>query len=348
MIIEGYEETFLYSLLTNKIVLSVVLAIFFAQFIKTGIKLYKTRTFDITKLWETGGMPSSHSSLATALCLSVFLTEGLTTISIVTAFFAMVVIRDAFGLRREAGEQAKVINKIVMDFKLRKRLQIKRLRELVGHTFPQVVMGIILGIFVTLWIFRVDLHEHYPSMEFYFTLITTTIYYSLPGLVANMAPIFVKNHFNWLAIPIDFGIKFRGKRLFGKNKTFRGFLFGILTGMIVGYIQFKVQGNVFFDSISYIDYTLKSALTIGAVFGFAALVGDSIESFFKRQFGIKPGKPFIPFDQLDYALGVIAFSYLFTPHLTWQMILVLLLLGPILSVITTKVGYMLRFRDEKW
>lgn len=348
MIIESYEETFLYALLTNKIVLSVVLAVTLAQVIKTGIKLYKTRTFDITKLWETGGMPSSHSSLATSLALSVFLTEGLTTISIVTTVFAIVIIRDAFGLRQEAGKQAQVINKIVRDFKLGKKLQIRRLKELVGHTFPQVVMGIILGIFVTLWIFRVDLHEHYPSMEFYFTLITTTVYYSLPGLIGNMAPIFVKNHFKWLAKPIDFGMKFRGKRIFGANKTFRGFIFGTLAGALVGYIQFRVQGNVFFDSISYVQYTLKSALTIGATFGFAALVGDAVESFFKRQIGIGPGKPFIPFDQLDYALGVIAFSYLFTPHFTWQMIIVLLLLGPILSVITTKIGYMLRFRDEKW
>ena len=84
---------------------------------------------------------------------------------------------------------------------------------------------------------------------------------------------------------------------------------------------------------------------VGAVFGFAALFGDAIESFFKRQIGIQPGKPFIPFDQVDYVLGIAAFSLLFKP-LSISMFMIIIIIGPVLSFLTTRIGYLFRIRDE--
>lgn len=336
-----------YELLTNKIFLSVAIATIIAQVTKTFIKLITSKSLDITKLWDTGGMPSSHASLASSLALAVYLAEGVTTVSIATFFFSLIVIRDAFGLRREAGEQAKVINKIIRDLKLEKKLNVKKLKELVGHTFLQVTVGIILGITVTLSIFNVDLIKYYPFTEGFLVMVLGAIYYALPGLIANMMPIFVKNHFKFLERPIDMGLSFRGRRVFGDHKTLRGFIFGIFGGILVGAMQFIVKDIDFFASISIVEYTLPLALTIGASFGFAALIADSIESFFKRQIGIAPGKPFIPFDQTDFILGIIACSYFFQP-LSLSMIIVLLITGPLLSALVTKIGYKLKIREEKW
>ncbi|MFW6383551.1 MAG: divergent PAP2 family protein, partial [Nanoarchaeota archaeon] len=83
-------EERLIGLLSNKIFLSVVIATILAQFLKLINKLVQSKKFEWSKLWETGGMPSCHAALASALAFSVFLKEGISTISIVTAFLCIV------------------------------------------------------------------------------------------------------------------------------------------------------------------------------------------------------------------------------------------------------------------
>ena len=93
-------------------------------------------------------MPSSHSGAVSALTMSVFFAEGITTVFAITLVLSLIVIRDAYGLRKEVGEQAKTINRIAFDLKQLKNIHIPKLRELVGHTSTQVTVGILLGISV--------------------------------------------------------------------------------------------------------------------------------------------------------------------------------------------------------
>ncbi len=328
---------------SNKIFLSALLAVFLAQIFKFINKLVMTKNFDITKLWETGGMPSSHSALASSLALATVLSEGVTTVSVVTLFLCLVIIRDSFGLRQETGKHAKAINIIVREIRVKKKLDIKKLSEVVGHNFLEVVFGIVVGCLVTFFVFYADFSSYTP----FGLMVIMTLYYALPGLVANMMPIFVKNKFKSLAVPVDFGAKFNGRRVFGDHKTLRGFIFGIIGGLVVGFLQFLLSDVEFFNTISYVDYTLFTSLSIGVVFGFAALMGDAVESFIKRQIGIKPGKPFIPFDQMDYVVAIAIFSYIFKP-LDPAMFLILIFMGILLSFLTTKIGYLCKIRKEKW
>ncbi len=333
--------------LTNRIIIGVLLAVVGSQSIKLLITIIRKKKIDMTLLWDTGGMPSSHAALATSLALAVYIEEGLTTLSIVTFFLCMIVIRDAFGHRRQTGMQARVLNRIITDLKLQKKLNISKLKELVGHNFSQVSAGILLGI-ISIWaVFKMDLNSWYYFSHFWIITGLTTIYYVLPGLVANMMPIFVRNHFNFLAIPVDLGMKMNNKRVFGSHKTIRGFLSGMVGGVITTYVQFLLRDNPYIKDIMYIDYTLKTVVFVGISFSFFALLGDSIESFFKRQLGIEPGQSFFPFDQIDFILGIIFVSFFIKP-MNIYMIIFLIFMGPILSILATRTGHALRLRKQKW
>ncbi|MGM5482944.1 MAG: CDP-archaeol synthase [Nanobdellota archaeon] len=334
-------------ILTNKIFWSVFLATALSQLFKTFNKFFEEERIDITLLWDTGGMPSSHSAFASSLALSTLMVEGVTTLSIVTVAISILFIRDAFGIRKETGEQAKVINKIIVDLKLEKKLNVKKLKELVGHNFFQVIIGVITGIVITLSVFMFAKAKDTSSLHDLAILFGTSVYYTLPGLVANMLPILVKKRLKSLDISIDFGHYFRGRRIFGNHKTIRGFVVATFGGAIIGLCQYFVKDIGFIQKISYIDYTLTSALIVGATFGFAALTGDAAESFLKRQLKIKPGDAFIPFDQIDYILGIGLFSLILTP-LKIDMFIMLLAAGGFLSLLTTKIGFILKVRKDKW
>jgi hypothetical protein len=98
---------------------------------------------------DTGGMPSSHSAVVSALTTSVLILEGLSTITYACFFLSGVVIRDAFGLRQDTGKQAKAINAIAKESKNKEIRKIK-LNENVGHTFPQVMVGMAIGILTSI------------------------------------------------------------------------------------------------------------------------------------------------------------------------------------------------------
>ncbi|MHC0039010.1 divergent PAP2 family protein [Pseudoneobacillus sp. C159] len=141
---------------------SSIAAIFFAQFIKVPIQYIATRKFDWSLLTSTGGMPSSHSAAVTALSTGVALEAGLnSTIFAISAVFAIITMFDATGVRRQAGEQAIVLNQLVADFQKfvdeakgwqNKPEQVKRkeLKELLGHKPIEVFFGGLTGIILTL------------------------------------------------------------------------------------------------------------------------------------------------------------------------------------------------------
>jgi acid phosphatase family membrane protein YuiD len=104
------------------------------------------RRLNFRRFVQTGGMPSSHSASVAALTTAVALEEGpLSTVFGVTLFFSLIVMYDAAGLRRAAGHQARLLNKIVAgheDVALRKQ----ELFESLGHTPFEVLVGATLGV----------------------------------------------------------------------------------------------------------------------------------------------------------------------------------------------------------
>jgi len=176
-------------------------------------------------------------------------------------------------------------------------------------------------------------------------LIIKTIYFMLPAYFANMAPVLVKDYFKFLAIPLDFNKKINNKPILGAHKTLRGLIFGIIAGIIIAFIQSLLYKYNFFTNISLIDYS--NWLLIGFLMSFGALVGDSVKSFFKRIIDIKPGKKWIPFDQLDYTIGALVFVFfVYIPPAS--MVGTALILSFILHIIANHLAYYLGIRKVKW
>lgn len=120
---------------------------FMVQFSKFVTYLIRHRRVNFTRLVGTGGMPSSHSASVAALTTSVAFLEGTSsTLFGVTLFFSLVVMYDAAGLRRAAGEQARILNRIVADQYAHRGVSHQRLSELVGHTPFEVFVGAALGV----------------------------------------------------------------------------------------------------------------------------------------------------------------------------------------------------------
>ena len=166
----------------------------------------------------------------------------------------------------------------------------------------------------------------------------------LPAYFANMAPIMVRK-IDIFAFPIDNNKKINNTPLLGKNKTFRGFIFGTIFGIIVAYLQFLLSDLGFFKSISFFDY--QSWFLFGLLMGFGALTGDLIKSFFKRRLGFKPGAKFVPFDQTDFVVGALVFI-LPVFEVTLKIFIVSLILSFILHVIVNHIAFYLKIRNEKW
>ena len=181
-------------------------------------------------------------------------------------------------------------------------------------------------------------------MQEYFIFILKCFYLMLPAYFANMAPVIVKK-INLFVFPIDFGKKLNNKPLFGKNKTFRGFIFGISFGMVISYFQSSLYIFPFFKSLSFFDY--QNWISFGFLMGFGALAGDLIKSFFKRRLDIKPGEPFVPFDQTDFVIGALMFI-MPVFGLTLKIFLASLLLSFVLHIIVNHVAFYLKIRNEKW
>lgn len=175
-------------------------------------------------------------------------------------------------------------------------------------------------------------------------LLLKCFYLMLPAYFANMAPVMAKK-INLFAHPIDFNKKISSKPIFGKNKTFRGFVFGIIFAIIVAYIQFLLYQISFFRNISFIDY--ENWLFFGFMIGIGALMGDLAKSFFKRRLDIEPGARFIPFDQTDFVFGALIFIMPIF-KVTLKIFITALLLSLALHIIVNHTAFYLGVRGERW
>ncbi|KAL9390172.1 hypothetical protein Peur_018777 [Populus x canadensis] len=136
------------SILTNYPLISAFLAFAIAQSIKFFTSWYKERRWDLKQLVGSGGMPSSHSATVAALAMAVGFQEGFGgSLFSIALILACVVMYDATGVRLQAGRQAEVLNQILYELPAEHPLSESRpLRELLGHTPPQVIAGGLLGL----------------------------------------------------------------------------------------------------------------------------------------------------------------------------------------------------------
>jgi len=137
----------------NKILDVVTVSWFLAQFYKVIVSLIADKKINLKRMLETGGMPSSHSSTVTALATAIGITYGLSSaLFAVSAIFAIIVMHDASGIRRAAGKQAGILNKLSesLNALFENKFQQENLRELLGHTPIEVLVGAIFGIVVAL------------------------------------------------------------------------------------------------------------------------------------------------------------------------------------------------------
>jgi len=143
---------FINDLLNNYVLICAMLGWFIASFVKVVIILVRERRFDFRKMYASGGMPSAHSATVSSLASAVAKTDGFMSTGFAIAFmFAFIVMYDASGVRRAAGEQARILNKLVDNLFENKPVYLKKnLKELIGHTPLQVIIGALLGILIVL------------------------------------------------------------------------------------------------------------------------------------------------------------------------------------------------------
>ena len=141
-------------LIENPVFLSVISSLFFAQLVKTIIFLLKSKlktpktTLEVL-IWRTGGMPSSHSAMVAALAASIAFNEGPdSNLFVITLMFALVIIRDALGVRRSSGIQARVLNWLGRQASEKLKIEFHPVKEVNGHSPLEVIVGITLGIII--------------------------------------------------------------------------------------------------------------------------------------------------------------------------------------------------------
>ena len=134
----------------NEVLQTAILSWFVAQMLKVIIVLITDRKLDFTRITGSGGMPSSHSSFTVALAAAVGFKEGVdSVIFALSGAFSLVVMYDASGIRRSAGQQAVILNRIVEKLGKEGLTETsKKLKELLGHTPLEVFAGAILGIVI--------------------------------------------------------------------------------------------------------------------------------------------------------------------------------------------------------
>ena len=142
---------FTFDLLNNYMLVTSVVAWLLAQIIKTLIDAYFNKTINWERMTGSGGMPSSHSAFVVSMTTAAAIEHGMSSSIFAICFvLASVVMYDAIGVRRETGKQAVLLNKMLEDnpFNWKPEEFEMKLKEYVGHTPLQVLMGALLGILV--------------------------------------------------------------------------------------------------------------------------------------------------------------------------------------------------------
>jgi len=146
----------LYEIITNKVLVTSACSWAVAQLLKVVVTLVREKRLDLHYLLASGGMPSSHSAVVGALVTSVAMLQGLGSVAFgIAAVLALIVMYDSAGVRQSVGQQSIVLIRIVQEFRFRRPIaELERdLREFLGHTPFQVIVGALIGILIAwLWL----------------------------------------------------------------------------------------------------------------------------------------------------------------------------------------------------
>jgi CDP-2,3-bis-(O-geranylgeranyl)-sn-glycerol synthase len=161
-------------------------------------------------------------------------------------------------------------------------------------------------------------------------LIVEALKLIFPAYCANAIPVIAGGGF-----PIDFGRDFSdGRRIFGKNKTFRGFFAGLTVGTAVGLAESAV---------------FNYPVMFGLLLSLGALFGDLTGAFLKRRLGIPPGGLLPVVDQVDFIVGAVVFSLPVTLYtLSWELAVTVLIISPPIHLLTNFAAYKLGLKDNPW
>lgn len=178
-------------------------------------------------------------------------------------------------------------------------------------------------------------------------LVGQTIWYFMPALLANMAPVFA-TFFNWLPRlnrPLDGGVHLNNQPLLGVTKTTRGLVFGIIFGSITALIQYWLQPISALHSLYVLPLvSISHALGWGALLGFGALLGDALKSFCKRRLHIASGNSWPPWDQIDIVIGVVIVTWWIAPLPTPHIVTAFIIIGCGMFI-TSYIGKITRIKN---
>lgn len=183
----------------------------------------------------------------------------------------------------------------------------------------------------------------------FLVIVLQALYFFLPSYISNGVPVLLHRWKLWekLKKPIDNGIKFKGERLFGSTKTWRGLIGGVAGGLVVAWIQIMIYWYVPESHWLYIvPYDFWTGTLLGFLLGFGEGLGDLIKSFIKRRLHRKSSSPFFPFDQMSF-LASLALSMLFI-HIPLGHIVAILILSPLMPIIANIVAYKLGWKKVWW
>ncbi len=149
------SESILIQVIENKILMVTVAVWAVAQGIKVVSGIIREKRFNFKWFVGTGGMPSSHAAGAVALATSCGFEKGFDSVFFALAtVFALVTMFDAQSVRRATGQQAELLNKILDDMYWKGKIESEKLRELIGHTPFQVLVGALLGLFLAIIFYK--------------------------------------------------------------------------------------------------------------------------------------------------------------------------------------------------
>ena len=192
----------------------------------------------------------------------------------------------------------------------------------------------------------------------------------LPAYVANMSPVIVAKLIPHWKAPIDGGrLGKDGKPILGPGKTWRGLAGGTVLGAVTAVVVALVVPGAgepgFFAGWDYGHKGISGASPLwavalfGAAVGSMALVGDAVKSYFKRRTGRDRGRPWVPFDQLDFVVFGVGAMLLASPLLAdgwvldalfgdWVVLVTLFVLTPLLHFLVNVIGYVLKLKEVPW
>jgi CDP-2,3-bis-(O-geranylgeranyl)-sn-glycerol synthase len=175
------------------------------------------------------------------------------------------------------------------------------------------------------------------TLQALYTVFVYPIVYILPAYVANASPVL----FGKGSRPLDFGMKMNGKRILGSNKTIRGTVLGIASGIVVGAVEYPL-----FHALDKVPFF--SLLAIAVLLSAGALAGDILGSFIKRRTGMESGKNFPLLDQYGFFVVALLLASPLGYMPDAYGLLFLVVLTGVLHVLTNMGAYKLGIKKVPW